>query len=139
MILDNFTSNAQVKIPSTSRHPTLIIPPVTLLFRSQKKSARKKLKKLQQQQQQQLDNNPFNTPDSLLPENTPSRSQVVTFSNNELTSPKITLKSNDNKVKPSEDSTNDKGKKRKQDHLTDNFNNSNLILTRYHPQQEEQA
>ncbi|GBB90944.1 hypothetical protein RclHR1_01800029 [Rhizophagus clarus] len=51
---------------------------------------------------------------------------------------KTSSKSSDN-IKPSEQSTITSDKKRKQEHLADNFNNSNLILTGYCPQQEEQA
>ncbi|GBB98430.1 hypothetical protein RclHR1_32200001 [Rhizophagus clarus] len=68
---------------------------------------------------------------------TPSRSQVITFSNNELSPPKITLKSSDDKIKPLEDSTINKNKKKKQGHLTDNFGNSNLILIGYNPIAQE--
>ncbi|GBB83623.1 hypothetical protein RclHR1_10320001 [Rhizophagus clarus] len=47
-------------------------------------------------------------------------------------------KSSDSK-KPLEQPQNTQDKKRKQEYLADNFNNSNLILTGYCPQQEEQA
>ncbi|GES92611.1 hypothetical protein RCL_jg28933.t1 [Rhizophagus clarus] len=86
---------------------------------------------------QQLDNNPFNTPDKLLLENTPSGSQVITFNNSEFPPLKIALKNSETIVKPSEDSTKDKDKKRKQNHLTDNFSNSNFVFTGYHPQHKE--
>ncbi|GBC10102.1 hypothetical protein RclHR1_09340001 [Rhizophagus clarus] len=59
------------------------------------------------------------------------RSRVVTFSNSDFRFSKISLKSSEDMIKPSENSTNDKGKKRKQDHLTGNFENSNLVLTAY--------
>ncbi|GET00774.1 hypothetical protein RCL_jg17206.t1 [Rhizophagus clarus] len=65
--------------------------------------------------------------------------QVITFSNSVYPSSKNTLKNNDDKDKPSKDFTNDKGKKKKQDHLTDNFNNFNLILTGYNSLAQEQA
>ncbi|GES89020.1 hypothetical protein RCL_jg16974.t1 [Rhizophagus clarus] len=54
---------------------------------------------------------------------------MITFSNSNIPPPKISLKSSEDTIKLSEDSTNDKGKKRKQNHLTDNFGSSNLILT----------
>ncbi|GBB98488.1 hypothetical protein RclHR1_03240013 [Rhizophagus clarus] len=136
MILDDSIDDVEVKVLSTSRRPIPITPPVIPLSRS---SARKKLKKLQQQQQQQLNTNPFITPSGPSPANTPSGSRVVTFSNSELSPPKISLKSSKDTIKPSEDSYNDKGKKKKQDHLTDNFGNSNLVLTSYCLQQEEQT
>ncbi|GES96617.1 hypothetical protein RCL_jg14636.t1 [Rhizophagus clarus] len=87
MILDDSKSNTEIKISSTLHHPTLITP------------------------LQQLDNNPFITPGGPLPKNTPSGSQVVTFSNSKLSSSKITLKSSEDMIKFSEDSINDKGKR----------------------------
>ncbi|GES76137.1 hypothetical protein RCL_jg20432.t1 [Rhizophagus clarus] len=71
---------------------------------------------------------------------TPRRPTSITPSitlNNDNPPPKITLKSSDDKIKPSEDSINIKGKKRKQDYLTENFSNSNLILTEYSPIEQE--
>ncbi|GBB95635.1 hypothetical protein RclHR1_25810001 [Rhizophagus clarus] len=111
-------------------------PNHTPLSRAQKKSTKKKLKKLQRQQQQQ-DENPFIVPRRPSPEQTSSGSKVVTF-NNVPPQQETSSKSSDN-IKPSEQSTIIPDKKRKQEHLADNFNNSNLILTGYCPQQEEQA
>ncbi|GES90172.1 hypothetical protein RCL_jg13299.t1 [Rhizophagus clarus] len=71
------------------------------------------------------------------PEQTPSGSKVVTF-NNVPPQQATSLKSSDNN-KPSEQSTITQDKKRKQEHLADNFNNANFILTGYSLQQEEQA
>ncbi|GET00087.1 hypothetical protein GLOIN_2v1789243 [Rhizophagus clarus] len=70
-------------------------------------------------------------------EQTPSGSKVVTF-NNVPPQQETPLKSSDNS-KPSEQSTISQNKKRKLENLADNFNNSNLILTSYCLQQEEQA
>ncbi|GBB96155.1 hypothetical protein RclHR1_00270001 [Rhizophagus clarus] len=53
--------------------------------------------------------------------------------------PKRTSSTSSDNSKRSEQSTITQDKKRKQEHLADNFNNSNLILTSYYPQQEEQA
>ncbi|GBC04076.1 hypothetical protein RclHR1_00550021 [Rhizophagus clarus] len=136
MNLDDTTGNTINLVPSTPRRLTPITPPVTPLSRAQKKSARKKLKKLQQQQQTP-DNNLFIVPSNQSPEHTPSSSKVVTFSNVPLR-PMTPSKSSDSK-KPLEQPQNTQDKKRKQEHLADNFNNSNLILTGYCPQQEEQA
>ncbi|GBB92751.1 hypothetical protein RclHR1_02050024 [Rhizophagus clarus] len=72
-----------------------------------------------------------------LPEHTPSSLKVVTF-NNVPPQPVTPSKSSDSK-KPLEQPQNTQDKKRKQEHLTDNFKNSNLILIGYCPQQEEQA
>ncbi|GBB90079.1 hypothetical protein RclHR1_16980001, partial [Rhizophagus clarus] len=136
MNLNDSQGNTNIKVPSTPHHPNPITPPATPLSRAQKKSAKKKLKKLQKQQQQQ-EENPFIVPSRPSPEQTPSGSKVVTFNNvppHQVTSSKIS----DN-IKPSEQSTINPEKKRKQEHLAENFNNSNLILTGYCPQQEEQA
>ncbi|GBC00492.1 hypothetical protein RclHR1_03880002 [Rhizophagus clarus] len=136
MNLDDSEGDTNVKVPSTPHHPNPITPPATPLSRTQKKSAKKKLKKLQKQQQQQ-EENPFISPSRPSPEQTPSGSKVVTFNIVPLQQA-TSSKSSDN-IKPSEQSTITSEKKRKQEHLADNFNNSNLILTGYCPQQEEQA
>ncbi|GBB83389.1 hypothetical protein RclHR1_10110001, partial [Rhizophagus clarus] len=136
MNLDDSQGDTSGKVPSTPHRSNPITPPATPLSRTQKKSAKKKLKKLQQQQQQQ-DKNPFIVPSRPSPEQTPSGSKVVTF-NNVLPQQGTPSTSSDNS-KPSEQSTITQDKKRKQEHLADNFNNSNLILTGYCLQQEEQA
>ncbi|GBC09039.1 hypothetical protein RclHR1_08570006 [Rhizophagus clarus] len=136
MNLDDSQGDTSGKVPSTPHRPNPITPPATPLSRAQKKSVKKKLKKLQRQQQQQ-DENPFIVPSRPSPEQTPSGSKVVTF-NNVPPHQGISSTSSDNS-KPSEQSTITQDKKRKQEHLADNFNNSNLILTGYCSQQEEQA
>ncbi|GET04769.1 hypothetical protein RCL_jg8164.t1 [Rhizophagus clarus] len=80
-----------------------------------------------------LDDSQGNTsvPSRPSPEQTPSGSKVVTF-NNVLPQQGTSSTSSDNS-KPSEQSTITQDKKRKQEHLADNFNNSNLILTGYCP------
>ncbi|GBB88995.1 hypothetical protein RclHR1_15620001 [Rhizophagus clarus] len=136
MNLDDSSGDTSSKVPSTPHRPNPITSPATPLSRAQKKSAKKKLKKLQKQQQQQ-DENPFIVPSRPSPEQTPSGSKVVTF-NNVPPQQATSLKSSDNN-KPSEQSTITQDKKRKQEHLADNFNNANFILTGYSLQQEEQA
>ncbi|GES84258.1 hypothetical protein RCL_jg6889.t1 [Rhizophagus clarus] len=71
------------------------------------------------------------------PEQTPSSSKVVIFNNVPL-QPVTLSKHSDINNKSLKQPQNNQDKKRKQDHLADNFNNSNLILTGYCPQQEEQ-
>ncbi|GBC02215.1 hypothetical protein RclHR1_04500003 [Rhizophagus clarus] len=110
MNLDDTNGNTTDLGLGTSRHPTPITLPATPLSRAQKNNQS--------------------------PEHTPSSSKVVTF-NNVPPQPVTPSKSSDSK-KPLEQPQNPQDKKRKQEHLADNFKNSNLILTGYCPQQEEQ-
>ncbi|GBB83932.1 hypothetical protein RclHR1_10590014 [Rhizophagus clarus] len=116
MNLDDSQRDTSSKVPSTPHRPNPIIPPATPLSR---------------------DDNPFIVPSRPSLEQTPSGSKVVTF-NNVPPQQETPLKSSDNS-KPSEQSTISQNKKRKLENLADNFNNSNLILTSYCLQQEEQA
>ncbi|GES82794.1 hypothetical protein RCL_jg11600.t1 [Rhizophagus clarus] len=90
-------------------HHSNPITPFTTPLSRAQKKSAKKKLKKLQQQQQIPDDNPFIVSSGQLSEQTP-----------------FSLKNNQDK-------------KRKQEHLTNNFNNSNLILTGYCPQQEEQA
>ncbi|GBB92976.1 hypothetical protein RclHR1_20940002 [Rhizophagus clarus] len=119
--------------------------PVTLLTKSQKKSAKKKVRKEKQKLQLQtfsgLDKHivfTFSIESSEYTPSKPSGSRTVTFNQSLLSPPSIFFKQLKQDFKSQSTPINN-GKKLKQKETDNTLKNRNVIITRYCPQDQEQA